>query len=1068
MDYRNIQQIRNYEIKKITRDWGFRLSVLVSMGVIGWLHLITQGNGDWVAWVSVSLPSAIPYVNAYLAVYFQLLFAVLWAGNWFFCGRSEQTEESVEVHAFSNAEWVWGRIAGFVVVQVRLSLLWMLDALCVNLFFSDAPFSLYPYVFYYITLFVPAMLFTVGCVVAVKGWVRNRVMALLVLVLLFYALAEFGDGGLYGILSLRAGTLPNMFSDVTGFAGTGVYLLQRLVLCLLGVGLMFWAVARERRMPNIPQDPRWYVLRGAVLVLVGGLCAGVFALMCVQEEGKRESVREVYARYAGYPMVFVKSHDIIFRQEGSRYMARSEMILVNESGRDAREMVLYLNPGLQVSSVLEGGEKLEFARDGQAVVLRRGLKQGDSVRVVLEYDGNIRPEVCYPEVKDRREVADYRTHYLFRQGEDYYYLRPDLTILTPECVWYPVSLPPVNPDVPVLTMEYYTDFSLRVVGERERTVLSQGQMSREGDTLRFNNAYRLPGLTLCMGPYTRMGYQDGDVLYELYLLKGHEFLVAERSLPEDLMRDWREIMWLGRIFPYHKQAVVEAPLHFCAYGRSWRNRSEFVQPEILFRPEREAVTFNPKWSDMDVKIQWTKEFRDVYTGNMFKDRFPGNYPKPESIESEYSPIAIRNMFQAWVFSPDFPGVNMFVDFMRDELWSNRVNANNDNVFTDRRAIELMREANLREVVTDPHFKEVVRLKSLQLLGRLLGVASVEELREFWTDFYSRHNFTSLRYETLCREVQERFGFDMLAVTRQLYDERGLPWFEFKDAWVEHAVEDGKDVYQYRVKVWNRGKVEGILRFCIISRRDTCCVMKAGECKEFRFRSEDSPDPERWELQTVLAMNIPAAMEWKMTPEEAADGLLPAGIFPVDTAEFLVPPGEYIVDDTERGFLLYTSAGDRMDVPEVVLDRQWPKRGSFPWRAYTATNAYGSPEHRYLSKTSGLGNLCAAWEAELPETGKYEVFVFNNAFESKDHEPRGAGTMKSPEGTKTLRMPGQTYTVVHADGRETVVVETRNADWGWVSIGTYAFEKGKARVELSDAGVYPAQMIYADAVKWVKR
>ena len=39
---------------------------------------------------------------------------------------------------------------------------------------------------------------------------------------------------------------------------------------------------------------------------------------------------------------------------------------------------------------------------------------------------------------------------------------------------------------------------------------------------------------------------------------------------------------------------------------------------------------------------------------------------------------------------------------------------------------------------------------------------------------------------------------------------------------------------------------------------------------------------------------------------------------------------------------------------------------------------------------------------------------------------------------------------------------------WMPVGTYYFEKGRVRMKLYDRGAFPGQLIFADAVKWVKQ
>lgn len=78
-----------------------------------------------------------------------------------------------------------------------------------------------------------------------------------------------------------------------------------------------------------------------------------------------------------------------------------------------------------------------------------------------------------------------------------------------------------------------------------------------------------------------------------------------------------------------------------------------------------------------------------------------------------------------------------------------------------------------------------------------------------------------------------------------------------------------------------------------------------------------------------------------------------------------------------------------------------------------------------------------------------------------------------------------YTVDTAGGSEKVAREVAKGDADWVSLGTFVLPAGESRVVLDDRGVPPvddeeyarevvsiggdkhAQLVVADAVKWVK-
>ena len=199
---------------------------MLFLGLIAAFHLLLQGDGSYTPWAAVSLPSAIPYANAYWMGYL-LSLLIVFAGGDFLYKQGEEPQEGVSVRPFSNAAFLAGKMWGLFVALFQLNLAAMTIAAVVNLTLSDGPFSLWPYLFYLFTLTLPTVVFVTGLTFLVKGLCRNRAVALLALLLLFYALVAQGKAVLHGALDVYASGVPNIFSDVTGVSGLGAYLAQR-------------------------------------------------------------------------------------------------------------------------------------------------------------------------------------------------------------------------------------------------------------------------------------------------------------------------------------------------------------------------------------------------------------------------------------------------------------------------------------------------------------------------------------------------------------------------------------------------------------------------------------------------------------------------------------------------------------------------------------------------------------------------------------------------------------------------------------------------------------------------
>ncbi|WP_294142595.1 hypothetical protein [uncultured Sanguibacteroides sp.] len=160
MNTRNVSLIAFYEIKAISREWSFKMVTALVVLIVIFLHVITQSNLVEPEWVTVSLPSAIPYTNACLVNAFLFIEIVFFAGNFQRKSRVEGANAALSARPFSNLELTCGKTAGFLILMLFLSFFLGVVAILIHLFSSDSPFALYPYVFYFFTLTCPLLFFS--------------------------------------------------------------------------------------------------------------------------------------------------------------------------------------------------------------------------------------------------------------------------------------------------------------------------------------------------------------------------------------------------------------------------------------------------------------------------------------------------------------------------------------------------------------------------------------------------------------------------------------------------------------------------------------------------------------------------------------------------------------------------------------------------------------------------------------------------------------------------------------------------------------------------------------------
>lgn len=623
----------------LLRSWLFRLFFLLSFCCILFLqatrqsdliHTFTSGLTD--------LPSFIPYVNAYLFTIFQVFPLLFLAGIFLNKDRKLDSMDTVYYRPESNAEYIWGMCLGFVRVFFRMAVISLLLAAMINIFGSKTPFNPLIYLFYLFTLIMPAMIFMLGLAFFVISWIQSQAVNLIVLLgYLAITLFYIGDAqqGLFDPLGI---SLPNVFSEITGQADMGTYLLQRACWLFLGLGFIGLSIVNFKRLPNHPGNKVAYIRSMSVFMIVG-LFFGLLAFFSMKEtQASRLTYAKTYDKYAGTAKLAILKQDIDFEQDGKRMKGKSRLKVLNQSGKNLSEILLYLNPDLNVKEITSGGVALPFEREHQVIRIDRNSAPGQEDEIEITYEGGIDESICYLDVpEDVISNTAFNSHMGCRFGKKYAFLQQEYVLLIPECLWYPVSVPPVNPQFSYDIPKNFTEYTLRVSNPENKTVISQGESSQQGNQVLFTNKQRLPGIMLCIGEYEKRKIESEDISYELYLFKGHGELlkgleVLNDTLPQ-FLSDFRHRveLKLGNDYPYSRFVMAETPITFATYYRNERGGSEYIQPELAFIPERGFG----KWVDLKLESRL-----------MFMQREPG-YGGPEMSEKNLLLIMLNQRLDHW-------------------------------------------------------------------------------------------------------------------------------------------------------------------------------------------------------------------------------------------------------------------------------------------------------------------------------------------------------------------------------------------------------------------------------------
>ena len=383
---------------------------------------------------------------------------------------------------------------------------------------------------------------------------------------------------------------------------------------------------------------------------------------------------------------------------------------------------------------------------------------------------------------------------------------------------------------------------------------------------------------------------------------------------------------------------------------------------------------------------------------------------------------------------------------------------------------------------------ITYLKSHYLKNLLLSSLKEEELDIFLREFKEQNAFQRIDIDDFIKEFDRRFSFDIRSVIDKLYHDRQLPQFHIQN--ITQWSEGENAVVGF--DVWNSSAVEGVIS--LYARKNDvgsqtekvgCRVIAGGECSRMYV-----PIPYKTEeviVHTNLSANIPQVYSRQFwTRLEPPPSHVERE--PLDTSCFLASAKEYIVDDESAGFRVVEEKSRRLFIHALSSDKDTVKYGSSidfllkkspGWVASVFSGAYGNPVRSFHGKTAGKGNSWVEWETELPEAGEYEVFVYqtdlNKRFQFNADLYSYYYTLEQGHlnvADIVVDVNQRDERKIHTkknDGSENEIVYSMYQESNdWVPVGTYYLEKGKVKIKLYDRGAFPGQLIFADAVKWVRK
>lgn len=1106
MNIHNINTIARYEVKLLKRSWLFRIFAILVLLI---LTLMQLGNLSFVfwkyseTWNYTGVSSLVPFFTVYLYSVAQSVIVIFLAGSFLKRDKKLDTAEVIYVRPMSNADYIIGKVWGIVRTFLGLNLIPFAVAMFITLVLNRSPFSLYPYLLYLFTISLPSLLFVLGLSFTAMCLLKNQAVTFIVMLGIIGTIFIYLPEKWYGIFDFFGVNMPSILSDVTGHADMGLFLWQRLIYLLLGIGFVCLTVTLVKRLPHRPWKTK---LLAAVAVVIIGAAVGTGWLYLLRFEklaGQRAVIAESFNAYAEYPKVNVLSHAIRIEQDGNRMTGRSELRVRNSQPAGIERLVFYLNPALQVSEVKVEGEHAVYRRENQVLVVEKALEPAAELSLTVGYEGGIDENSCYTDIEDKDFFANPLANtFKFRYGKRYAYLGDDYTLLTPECMWYPVAEAPVYPAAPYKIKRDFTLYSLTVSAKPGKTVISQGKAEERDGEVSFTNDIPLPGISLTVGDYEKKSLRVDSTDYEIYNFRGHDFYSRyftelQDTLP-NVVREIRNTIEVAknRAYPFPKFCIVETPLHFTGYIRNWKGYTEQVMPEIVFISERGLLTSSDfrsqhlrmkDWKrrdevveEQDIQIRMLRDF--IQNAFVKESSSDGDMRWNESPEmNKLNMAAMFFAFTGFIHSLDFPVIDVAINTLQNMtaerprmFWFGGRSAINDkqkaNIYLQTKSFE---EAMGDRTMKPEIFYELLKLKSSFLKYHIVSQVPVKELDAFLKEFRDRHNFEIVGFDVFAESFTKRFGIDLRAFVEDWYKVDHSPVIQLMEVDANKVVLEDYTKYQIRFKAYNSSDLEGIVSVKVeeggnrwggfrqggtTTKEDNTqyYVLPPRSAREIKIINDDRPA--RLVINTNISHNLPNEFTYNFSKVDNEISDTARGSFPIDTMLFAKTPDEIIVDNEDAGFRIIEPERKRKLKDYFRKEDEEKYKNFFPWRfpsqwtAVINNTCYGLPVHSALHKKKGAGVHRVEWTAELPENSLYEIFVWNPKFESWWFR-----------GERYRSEQNHTYTIKYDEEEETVTVDLNQGENGWLSLGTFYLPRGKVSVILSDKT--GGQFVVADAVRF---
>lgn len=1141
----NIRSVAKYESKLLKRSWFYRIFVLLAVVALCFFNFIALISEDGGLWILRAIPSNIPYVNLLFLNTGQAIIAVFLSSEFLKSDKKLDTSEVFYVHPLSNADYVMGKIWGNMQVFLQFDLIIIILVILFNLA-GGVPVDGLAYIIYFFLICIPTLIFIFGLSVGLMLILKNQAITFVIL-LGYIALTLFYIGDkFYYVFDYMVYNLPLIKSDIVGFTNLWALLNHRFIYLFLGLGFICLTIFLFRRLPNSRQSSYRWLIVSFFFIIIGSFAAYNHIHTFMKNADMRTLYTSINNKYVHTPKMVVDDYELYVEQHPETISSKATM-----KGRALETSSVFtfcLNPGLQVREIIdEQGTSLSFERDYQIILVDFGRKiaLGDSAILTISYDGVVNEQFCYLDIPSDLLEEKFST-VMFGIDKKYSFQTADFILFTPETYWYPRPGTSYSSEHSDWQQAYFSNFNLKVKTLNGLKALSQGTMEphpsqllaaipdtsavqQDADTalvnqeviktitdepsysndhlFTFSTDFPSPSVTLIIGDYEQKSIDVDSVAYSIWHLKGHDYFTPVLgaivdTIPTQLRESRRSFEAQYSLdYSFNRFSIVEVPVQFFSYARTWTQAQEKLQPEMVLFPERgclfdvadvtKRVKNEKRWAQYNGQ-EITDDEAALRTFNAFLWTFRRlesdmNWSSERgavNITVKTNPYFIFPQlynFRYNIFSSEWPIANRLIElYLQDKSDNNNWIRQMNGISNSEKANLLIEQHSFKGLLADEEQRDlldnITALKANDLFAYAERNVGYQEYRDSLRAVLKRNIFTNLRFESLL-DTMGMIAEEELNTRLDSWNyPTPLPVYVVGNPEVTQISNRGEEVFVLKLQITNDSDNDGIIhvttnvgggRFNVYDPRTQRKVsLAARETKMLVSHWDEAP--RNVHVNTLVSANLPNLINLPITniQRERNKTVDEEGDYLVEDVSYEIE-GEVIVDN-EDSTLFILSEPDVVGLLPKWLDQVGDNTFRYSgvsnwspplqWTLTTNEKYYGTHIRSAYVIKSGNGSQTATWKIPLPAAGSYDLYYHVQ----KPDEVRRRGR----RGGRGRGDAEYSFKVKYNDEEEDAYIDIQRSDEGWSILGTYYFSEDTVQVVLTNE--CKLRSVTADAVKVVRR